>query len=481
MRVVVAIVLTGLVPLASAASETLNCVILPDEQVELGSPVPGVVEHINVRRSQRVKAGQAIARLESSVERATVALAHARASSDTEIELRRVEHGYETQHRNRLHTLQVRQAVSPQSMDDAERAAEAAQLRVRLAQDRRREAVLDQRRADAVLALKTIVSPIDGVVLQLNKRVGEYVESQPIARIARLDPLRVEVIAPLALFGIVREGMQVAVSPETDLGRERIATVSAVDAVADAGSGTFGIQLSLPNPGLELPAGIKCTGRLLALSQVKTHEPTPTESRAVESTVLISGRHGDQAKPRLAEAGDSSAASAAEPAPAPHIRVPGICLAFGPHEFEKQAQDLASAAQRLGARVALAEIDAHRVIGYIVVTKPASQPQLDALAARFHEAGVVDLAIMGRGDYAGRIALGTYNGPRSAERRRSTLAALGFDAEVLPRMRTRSAWRVEVRLPEQTEPDVALAALKREVGTAVTQPDACAALRTAAR
>jgi len=63
----------------------LNCVILPDEQVEASSPVPGVIEEVLVRRSDRVERGQVLARLESSVEEATVALASARAQTDAEI------------------------------------------------------------------------------------------------------------------------------------------------------------------------------------------------------------------------------------------------------------------------------------------------------------------------------------------------------------------------------------------------------------
>lgn len=246
-----------------AAHTSLNCVILPDEQVELSSSVAGVIEEVLVRRSDRVRRGQVLARLESSVEEATVALARARERSDAEFRLREVELVYDTQRHDRLQALQARHVVSFQNLEDAERAAEAAELRVRLAADRRREALLERHRADAVLALKTLRSPIDGVIVQRYKTVGEYIEDQPVVRIARLDPLRVEVIAPLALFGLVHEGMQVAVRPETDPEHERITTIVAVDAVADPGSGTFGVQLELPNPGLELPAGIKCKGRLL--------------------------------------------------------------------------------------------------------------------------------------------------------------------------------------------------------------------------
>ena len=36
------------------------------------------------------------------------------------------------------------------------------------------------------------------------------------------------------------------------------ATVKVIDRVMDAASGTFGVRMELPNPGLKLPAGIRC-------------------------------------------------------------------------------------------------------------------------------------------------------------------------------------------------------------------------------
>lgn len=482
MRIVAALLLLILVPALPAmarddANPVLKCVIFPDEQVELGSPVPGVIEQINVRRSDRVTAGQTIARLESRVEQATVDLARARAATNTEIKLRRVEHGYDAQHRDRLQTLQASQAISSQNLDDAERVAKASQLRVRLAQDKRREATLDERRADALLALKTIVSPIDGVVLQINNHVGEYVETRPVARIARLDPLRVEVIAPLSLFGSIHEGMQVAVSPETDPTRERVATVSAVDAVADPGSGTFGIQLELPNPGLELPAGIKCTGRLLPRSMANTRKTNPLTQDYTASKV---GTNNPPGIPSSAKTVNPISVAVAAVNPQPDVT--GICLAFGPEENEQRARDIVAAAKRLGGQAELNEIDAPGIVGYIVVSEPVLQSeQLNNLAMRLREAYVTDLAIMHHGAYAGRISLGTYNGPVSAEQRRANLSRLGFATEVLPRTRDRRAWRVEVRLPAQDEPDVALAELSRVVGDIVTQAEACDPQRTAAR
>ena len=55
-------------------------------------------------------------------------------------------------------------------------------------------------------------------------------------------------------------GMRWMVSPEAPGGRYT-ATVTLVDRVIDAASGTFGVRLELPNPNLAIPAGAKCKVR----------------------------------------------------------------------------------------------------------------------------------------------------------------------------------------------------------------------------
>jgi len=516
------------------AHTDLNCVILPDEQVEVSSPVPGVIAAVSVKRSDRVQHGQIVARLESSVEEATVALAAVRAATDAEIRLRRVEHGYDAQHHGRLRVLHTRHAASAQSLDDAERVAEAARLRVRLAEDRRREAVFERRRADAVLGLKTIRSPIDGVIVQRHKTVGEYVEDQPIVRIARLDPLRVEVIVPLALFGTVHAGMQVAVRPEVDPDRERIATVTAVDAVADPGSGTFGVELELPNPKLALPAGIKCKGRLLArvagdpAESLPAHpgprehassrnadttgrepatpgrvddewnvQPSPAASRVADGPAERGPTH-PQTRGHAASTNTDTARRETvtteriddepDPQPVPAAIVSarggtaGFCITYRAIVDERKVRALSDAVAAMGGQAAITEVGEPGASGYLVVTPAASGTEhRSALLARLRDAGFNDLAVLARGPHAGRIALGVYRGPRSAERRRAALAERGFDVEVVVRSNAQRRWRAELRLPPGLQHGAATAALRQAAGGAAGESGACSPLRTAAR
>jgi multidrug efflux pump subunit AcrA (membrane-fusion protein) len=87
---------------------------------------------------------------------------------------------------------------------------------------------------------------------------GEYIEDQPVVKLAQIHPLHVEVFAPVELLGAVKVGMQAEVVPENPVGKVYKAKVTIVDRVIDAASGTFGVRLELPNPKYKLPAGLKC-------------------------------------------------------------------------------------------------------------------------------------------------------------------------------------------------------------------------------
>ena len=56
-------------------------------------------------------------------------------------------------------------------------------------------------------------------------------------------------------------GMIGVVMPEAPVGGSYSATVTVVDRVVDAASGTFGVRLELPNTDHALAAGLKCRVR----------------------------------------------------------------------------------------------------------------------------------------------------------------------------------------------------------------------------
>nr|WP_315400976.1 efflux RND transporter periplasmic adaptor subunit [uncultured Duganella sp.] len=124
-----------------------------------------------------------------------------------------------------------------------------------------RLASLELKQQQAVVALRTITSPINGVVVERFLSPGDHISQEKILKLAQIDPLNVEVVVPVELFGAIRPGMSGRVQLSALGGTAYIAKVTVVDRVIDAGSGTFGVRLQLRNPGNKISAGLRCAVR----------------------------------------------------------------------------------------------------------------------------------------------------------------------------------------------------------------------------
>ncbi len=259
-RGVVAGLLAALATEVGATGDAIfDCVIQPTELVELSSSVSGIIDAINVDRSDPVEKDQVVAKLRSDVEQTQVDLSKQRASFEGEIEAKRASLSFARRKQERTQKLFNKKAIPFHVLDEAKTDAVLAATELRSAQQNKRMAELELERAEATLALRTVRSPVSGVVVERLKSPGEFVEDKPILRIAQIDPLRVEVIVPVGKFGTITTGMRAEVTPELARKHKYIAEVTIVDKVVDAASGTFGVRLELPNPGNYIPGGLRCS------------------------------------------------------------------------------------------------------------------------------------------------------------------------------------------------------------------------------
>lgn len=238
----------------------MDCIVEPSQIVELGTGVPGVIDEIHFEKNDFITANEVVAELDSRVELATLELANARASIDTSLNLRRrnADFGLRTQRRNQK--LFKDSTISAQDMDKVKTETYIAQLQAQQEEDNKRIAELEAVRAQQALNQRIVRTPISGVIMERYKSVGEYVEAEPVFKIANLDPLHVELIVPIEHLGQIERGMkaEVALDLESQSDQSHVAVVKSVDRVADAASGTFGVLLSMPNSGLRIPSGIRC-------------------------------------------------------------------------------------------------------------------------------------------------------------------------------------------------------------------------------
>lgn len=246
--------------LASSAGATsiYDCLIEPHMVVDVNSSVEGKISRIDVERSDLVERGQTLVELESEVEKATVELAQARVRMDAEYRTRQVSRNFAKRKLVRFDDLYHEDVVSLQKQDEVKTEAVLAGLQLEQEREKREVAELELKRAIAILDQRTVKSPITGVVVDRFKSPGEFVEDEPILRLAQLNPLNVEVILPASMFGTITPGMQASVVPEAPRNNTYMARVTIVDRIVDASSGTFGVRLELQNPDYALPGGLKC-------------------------------------------------------------------------------------------------------------------------------------------------------------------------------------------------------------------------------
>jgi multidrug resistance efflux pump len=192
--------------------------------IAVGAQLSGVVTRVDVRIGQKVKAGDVLLTLEdrlykSALQRAeaTVAmskaqLAQAKATlgqAKANLVFQQADNRQKETEWRRVQSLRPI-AISDSDRDVARAAAEtsaaaveqykaavaAAEAAIHVADKTVQQAEADRRSAEVNLGYCTIKAPVDGTVLQVNVRAGEYVTTfgaQSLVLMGNLDPLHIRV------------------------------------------------------------------------------------------------------------------------------------------------------------------------------------------------------------------------------------------------------------------------------------------------
>jgi RND family efflux transporter MFP subunit len=212
-------------------AESYDGMMEPYVTVNVAAQVSGILEEVLVQRGDVVTKGQVLATLRAGVEKADVE----QATALLDFNRRKLARNQE---------LIAKGNISANDGDEME------------TEIRKDEAILHQ--ATARLEMKTIRSPVNGVVVKVDLAAGEYVGEKPIMTIVQIDPLNVEVVVPVSEYGTIKKGMHAEVRPEDPVGGVHTGKVTIVDRVVNAASGSFGVRVELPNPNLAIPSGLKC-------------------------------------------------------------------------------------------------------------------------------------------------------------------------------------------------------------------------------
>jgi RND family efflux transporter MFP subunit len=264
MKVLVASVCAALLP-ALAQAEGFECLIEASQTVEIRPAVDGVIARVHVRRGDVARKGQPLVELQSAVERLAVDSARYRAQMQGQISAARNRLDYAARKLARATDLQQQNYASAQARDDAEAERRLAESELQAAVENRELAQIEVRRAVEQLALRTIASPFDGVVVDRMLNPGDLAESgsgrKPVLKLAQIDPMRVDIVLPASAFGQVRPGTKASIVPK-GLNTRYVGSVVLVDRLIDSASSTFVARLELPNPKQSVAGGMRCTAEI---------------------------------------------------------------------------------------------------------------------------------------------------------------------------------------------------------------------------
>ncbi|MDY8108925.1 efflux RND transporter periplasmic adaptor subunit [Fulvimarina sp. 2208YS6-2-32] len=207
---------------------------MPDRQTPVRAKTGGTIEEIVARKGQFLDEGDVIARIALADRTAQVAQAEA--------ELSRRQGEFD-----RIQGLAERGYSTRAELESAE--AELAVARAGLASIRQTQGDVEIR------------APISGVLENFDLDLGEFIEaSAEVGTQIDNDPLTVEVQVAQQNIGRVKLGQSAEVNFITGASREGEVTYVATN--ANTATRTFPVEITIPNPERDIPAGISAEVRI---------------------------------------------------------------------------------------------------------------------------------------------------------------------------------------------------------------------------
>ena len=218
------------------------------EKVDIPAPEAGILDSLAVREGARVQAGQAVAQLDPHEQKLLaelvnqdLLLAKRESESDISVRLAKKEHEVARVELQRATSVNADfpNTVSAKEVDRLKLAVESTNLKIEHADFERALLGLRIQRIDADLKLAqhrvdrlAIATPIPGVVAQIDKSAGEWVDKgELILRVVRVDRLKVEGYVGVADSAKGLVGRPVEVEAIVD-GGEPIRTVGKITFVS---------------------------------------------------------------------------------------------------------------------------------------------------------------------------------------------------------------------------------------------------------
>lgn len=239
------------------AAQTISAVLEPVQMAEMRATVSGRLESLSVREGQDVSAGEVIARMDSRVQNARVALAQLSADSTSEMARANALIAQAEGLVARVEQARARGAAQSWEVDQAKQALDVALADRAIIAEAQQRAKAQMNLEEAILTEFEIRAPFDGRILQIHREAGETISTQEVlVDIAALNVLSATAFVPVEHLARFEQGALVQATVETgNTTLDAEFSVEIIDPRIDAASRTFRMVLNLPNEAGKYLAG----------------------------------------------------------------------------------------------------------------------------------------------------------------------------------------------------------------------------------
>lgn len=245
-----------------SATVTVSGILLPSHDINVVSPVGGVIKRILVEEGDRVAKDQPLVELDAEVQKVSLAMSEHEAKSTAALQAAEANVRVKQADYERQKMLHSKGVASGADLEKAEFEMKYAESLLTVEKEKAELRQLKVKLERTRLEEMTVRAPLAGVIVRRLQDVGESAEMQkPLMRLVVLDVLHAVVYVPPSIGMRLKAGAVAEVEPEGLSGPPRTCKVVMVDPMVDAGSSTVRVKLEVPNADGQVIAGSRANVR----------------------------------------------------------------------------------------------------------------------------------------------------------------------------------------------------------------------------
>jgi RND family efflux transporter MFP subunit len=268
-RIILPLILIASAACGLSADDTPVLTYLrPIREINLASGETGVIDKVLVKPGDHVTKSQEILRLNSAVIEAQLAQAEAQALHEGRLKAAEAERQIARQRLDLINDLLNRGSTNQAEYDKATASLAVADGQLKAAQEDRDALRYQSATIKAQLDQRILRSPINGIVTEVTREIGEAVESRRtdvpsyLAKIVDLSQLIARVHIPSQLAGGLHLDQHLPITLDNPAKSKGEGSIIFISPTVDAATNLTEVHLIFKNAGGELQSGISGTLRV---------------------------------------------------------------------------------------------------------------------------------------------------------------------------------------------------------------------------